>query len=240
MAFVQDQVGGDDSATTFTVFTVNFSANVTVHNTVGTFLAHNNTQGTFTSISDTKADTVSAQVDSVTDANGNIGRSHYIKDAIGGATDLSANFGGGGSNFIHLCAQEFSGRDNTAPLDGHNMAHQATPGTGTDGASSGNLSTTATDDIAGFFNDGTSAQASITAGTSYTGKKQLTTSIGLVGMNEVREAAASGNNPVTFTVGSNLDSITAGMAFKAASAGGDAIGPANIAQSAGRYIGWIV
>ena len=37
-------------------------------------------------------------------------------------------------------------------------------------------------------------------------------------MDEVKEAAPSGNNPVTFTLGSDLDTITTGMAFKAAPA----------------------
>lgn len=151
-------------------------------------------------------------VDAIPDGtNNNKGFSFYKRNSLAGSPTVTATFGGA-TPFTQIVVGEFSGRDATAPLDGHNGAFQAAAGTGTDAVSTGNLSTTVPDDIFGATWVENGAAPTITHGTGYT--ERLAEAVPMEV--ESADAVAAGNNPVTWTISAGAGMLSMGLAFKAA------------------------
>lgn len=169
----------------------------------------------------TCADSVNAgnytAVDAIVDGtNNNKGFSFYFKNSLAGSPTVTATFGGA-TPFTQIVIFELSGRDITAPLDGHNGAFQSAAGTGTDAVSTGNLSTTLTDDIIGATWVENGATPTITHGTGYT--ERLTEAVPMEA--ESADAVVAGNNPVTWTINSGAGMLSMGMAFKSGTTAGN-------------------
>lgn len=116
---------------------------------------------------------------------------------------------------------ETSGADTTAPVDQHTGQVIASPGTGTDGATSGNMTTTtnANDFLVSFYQDIAGSNPTATAGTNYTSRLNVTNASGQRIAAETRSVSATGAYAGTWTLNANIRSIVMVIALKDASSG---------------------
>lgn len=201
----------------------------------------NNTTTDFTSVTDTN-NTYGAVVNAINDSTStqSCGQCRSVNIAAG-ANTVQANFTNS-PTFRGIWIREIGGVT-TAPNDGNNGQFQSAPGTGTDAVSS----LTATNSVQPVFMSAVSMINGATGSpTTGTGFSTGTTGWGFGGTNagssEHERFTDTNAKAATFTaspVGSRTMTVMA-MFDEAATAAGDAIGPANIAQSAGRFIGWTV
>ena len=138
---------------------------------------------------------------------------------------------------LHIQCTEISGLDTSAPLDQSASQVNTAPGTGTDGATSGNMSATtnASDFIISSFQDITGTSYTVTEGTSYTARDTWTTASGQPIKLETRQVSATGTYAGTFTLSADKRCIVNVVAFKDAAAGGTR--PVKMAGLWGGYAG---
>lgn len=219
---------GDWTGTAFSTLTGNFASNITAGSVVWVGLDNEVLSGT-PNVTDGPGDTFTAGFDSVTDSHAQNGVQFYAKNSAGGSKGVSFTSTGGTSSFIIMGCIEFSGRDTAAPLSGHNIRAQTSPGTTTDSARTNTFATTAGDDVAGMYGDSPAAQTTITAGTGFTLGATMTSG-GIVGAVEYsNNVSANASFFSSFTLSVNDDGLLYGCAFKAS--GGAATGKNPLPQT---------
>ena len=144
----------------------------------------------------------------------------YIKNATGGATDITFTLSGTNS-YDRLWAFEIAGCDTTDPYDGHNVSDDAVNfGLTTDAVTSGSITTTAAGDVLAVVGwNGNERTAYPTTGTGFIsdGTWDATTVYDCTRM-EHKVLGAAGSYAGTFTQPSEAANYSAAaMAFKAAS-----------------------
>ena len=132
----------------------------------------------------------------------------------GGSCTVSANFASASAG-AGIMVNEIKGVSTSSPLDVHKMQDQYYPGTGTDAATSGNVTTTASNDyIFGFGSDIAATGVTMATGTNYT----LVMAESEWETTEYKILSSVSLVAATFTLDINGEDIIGIMAFKAAAA----------------------
>lgn len=190
-----------------------FASNVTAGNLIVVCLYAN--KG-LTSLADTRAHTYStatANTDGSTYAFG----AYYVANISGGANTVTATLTAA-HTFALLSVHEYSGVITTSPLDQATFNFQATPGTGTNAITSGNVTTTTDGQL--IFGCAGSTEANtgvVSAGTNYTIRQNPLND----NPSEDRVQASAGSTAATFTTNDTTASYHSLIAtFKAGASAG--------------------
>lgn len=173
-----------------------------------TISSFQDTSNSFGALLDNPNDSVNAQ---------RLGHAVAVNIA-GGADTVQANFSAA-TTFRGLWIKEIGGVG-ASPLDGHNGQTQGSPGTGTDGVSSGTWATAnAPHLMSGFAVNTTTAGAVFTHGTGYTDEGQAWPIYSATnqGNAESQRFTSTGTRAVTFTASANVAVCCVGAAFDEAS-----------------------
>lgn len=209
-AFVQDDTAVDDSGSTITSLAKAFTSNVTAgnHIFVGIGWGSNDQNPTIT---DTLGHTYTL-IRKTWDATNNQGTATYHTQNISGGANTVTLSLSVASPYVRLYIRESSGILTAGALDVETGQVQASPGTGTDGCTSGAMTTTVANTmIVGFCQDIGGTQTSYTAGTNFTLRESVA---GLVCGSDDRNAATAGSYAATFTLSVNNRHTTHAAAFK--------------------------
>ncbi|HKV74602.1 MAG TPA: hypothetical protein VJN95_08785 [Gemmatimonadales bacterium] len=126
--------------------------------------------------------------------------------------------------YTTLVADAFTGSDASSTLDSNGAAQvQATPGTGTDGVSSGNLTTTIADGCLIYAASVSTSNINLndlTVGTGYTLGQVVGSGTTVYLRTEYKTQASKGAVAGTFTSSANVAHVTAAIAITPAAGGG--------------------
>src|SRR2546429_179076 len=191
-----------------------------------------------TSITDTN-NTYGSVLDFIHDDNNSQAAGQAIAVNIAaGANTVQANYSNT-PGFRGILIREIGGVA-TAPNDGHAGQWQSAPGTGTDACTSGN----ATNATQPAFMSGLCMNNGGAAPTQGTGFSLGINAWSFGGTNnttsEHKAVTDTAAKAATFTCSGTPSTLTLMAMFDEPASGATGIGPANIAQSVGRYIGWTV
>lgn len=154
--------------------------------------------------------------DSVNDAaDTQLSTDAYIIGDPGGTTTVTATYStSAGSNGI--ACDEYSGIATSSALDNHTMQLQATPGTGSNGVTSGSATTTSNGDIVwgGTTLSNSGAGATISAGSGFTDRNNISSFMST----EDEVQASAGSVAATFTISVASPTVTGFIALKASAA----------------------
>lgn len=173
---------------------------------------------TLLSVKDDKLNTYTIK-DTVVDSVNNQSNASFILGNITNgpnaltATTNSANVNGA---FLTIIWDEYSGASAVSdPSDGHTGQKQATPGTGTDAVTSGNVTTTVNGDLiyGGTYNTSTGTLAS--AGSGFASRTSDTS--GAPGITEDKTQTTAGSVASTFTINPSAACVTFIIAIKPSS-----------------------
>lgn len=161
IAYVQSANGQAFSGTTVAA---TFGSNVTAGNLIVITLYAN--KG-LTSIADTLTHTYSTATAN-TDGSTYVFGCYYVANISGGANTVTATLTAA-HTFALMTVQEYSGAATSSPLDQATFAFQATPGTGANAITTGNVTTTTDGQLIFGAAGSTEANtATVSAGTNYT------------------------------------------------------------------------
>lgn len=170
----------------------------------------------FISVTDNQGNTYTI-VDKVSAASNGFNHSwgsFYCPNITNGPVTITANYVSATPN-IAIFLDEYSGVATTSPLDGHAMSTQLAPGTGADGCTSGNITTTVAGDLiySGMV-DVQGITGSNASGTSFTLRVNNDASNGQsFSCTEDRIQVAAGSIAGTFTLSANAVTVCGVMAF---------------------------
>ena len=206
-----------NSATgTGTTIAATFGSNTTTGNLVFVGCSWGTTNVTPT-CADSQGNTY-ALYDKVWDATNGQGAAIFVAPNITGGTTptVTVTFGGSSVPDRSIEIWERSGHTTSTPVDQHTGQLNTSPGTGTDGATSGTASTTtnADDDILGKFTDITGTSYTVSVGTSFSLDHSYTTASTQPIRLESRNVTSTGGYAATFTLGSNKRCIVHVMILK--------------------------
>lgn len=218
-AFVQSKSSAILGTTTASTIPVTLGATVTSGNLVCGGVAWDDGGGTvsLSSVTDDKGNSYTVQRTTTDATNGQRGATFFKDNITNGPVTITANLSSStGSRAISI--HEVSGLQAT-PLDVETGQVNASPGTGTDGATSGAVTTTADGDyIFGFFEDTAAYRANteLTAGTGFTKREET----GVAGttlciMTEDLIQSSAGSIAATATHANNDATISMILTFKA-------------------------
>lgn len=180
---------------------------------------------TLTSVTDDKGNSYALETEKLDTAEGQKSCAFSRDNITNAPITITANFSGS-AGFRKIIVDEFSGgstastdeRDGTA----HGGQYQSSPGTGTDGITSGTFTTGANGSLLYGVCFGAPATTLASNGTSFSTGTQNNTDY--AGQSEYRvQATAGAGTAATFTQASNIGRMTFLIATKAPAAGGIAI-----------------
>lgn len=207
-----------------------FGSNVTSGNAIAIWIAWYQVAITLDSVTDTRGTTYTLY-DNPTSVDV-AGRAAWAVGVLGstGANTITANFSLS-PVYFSICAHEVSGTDAT-PVDQHAINAQTAPGTGTDGCTSGNVTTTTDGQyIMGGCSDAALNGVPTSAGTGFTSRS--TTSYN---RSEDLIQSSAGSIAATFTLSSfGSDPHLTGIMTLKAAGGASSVAP-NIIRAAQRVI----
>ena len=212
-AHVQTASNVEDSGATADTIAIAFASNNTAGNHIYVW---GGCGGAATSISvaDTLGNTYT-QIEFLLDTSNQCMAHWYAQNILGGANTVTVTVPNKAYRRIQI--SERSGLATTGSLDVFTKQAQASPGTGTDGATSTAVTTTVANAcVVGAYQDVGGTQTTITAGTNFTSRGTVA---GLVGATEDRNLAVAGSVSATFTLSVNNRAITMMAAFKEAAGG---------------------
>jgi len=218
-AFVQDDGAVVDDATSATTIAKAFTSNVTAGNHIYVWCGWSNSD-TNPTVADSLGNTYALLGARVFDATNSQGMAQFHAENItGGACTVTVTFGAS-VPYRRIGIIEHSGIATASSTDGTPTGQVvATPGTGTDGASSGNITVAANSLVIGAYqniNEASPGSPTITQGTGYTARELSGVGIGRM---EDKNGSA-GATAATFTLSSSQRSIVMVAAFKEPAAGG--------------------
>lgn len=185
--------------------------------------------GTLNSVTDDKGNTYNRETTINDGVNSQNAASFSLGNITNAPTTVTANFSAGvGARSIAVA--EYSGISAVAdPRDGHGGQLQPSPGTGTNGLTSGSgncVTTIDGDTIVGLTAD-SGGSAVISHGTSFSAIRVTDTTAGCAGLNieDLTQGAHSATTVATFTQNANDAGLTWAIALKAAAGGGDTLMP---------------
>lgn len=216
-AWVQDDVNGTFDASG----TVILGSNVTVNNALGVFIVWSDVTRSLTGVTDTRSSTYTLLNNPTTGA---FQRAAWAYTVLGssGANTIAASFSGTGNMTIIMLVHEVSGIDTGTPVGANQSAiqEQTTPGTGTDGCTSGSITTARNGCyIMGVLTDEGWA-STITTGTGYTTRAN-SSGDGVYSESQVQSSAGAIAATFTTSNGSNQH-MTGVLAFQPPAAAGGA------------------
>lgn len=219
MAFVQGKGGGQSGAATLTV---TFIAGVTPGNTVWGIV----TWDTAHSLSNVKLGGVLMNIkDNITDSTAGQGTASFILGNVSGApTSVVATFSGATSFTDMVIIEESGCAALSDPTDVHVGQNQGSPGTGSNAVTSGNVTTTVSNDIIVGMTCATSATTICTAGTGFTRRTTDATEQGMTTENGVTQVSP-GLVAATFTTATNTRFTTLILAIQPSGSGGSSPTP---------------
>lgn len=208
-AFVQSKQNFNSGTTV----SITFDSNVTAGNLIPVAL-YTDGDLTLDSVADNLGNTYTAVLTKVGGTSGApFAWSLYAKNINGGACTITATFSGSG--FHEIFAHEVSGADTSAPLDKSASNEQNSPGTGPNAVTSTAVTTTADGEYIFGFATGTQNNT-VSTGTGFTGRlTAFATSC-----TEDKIQTSAGSIAATFTLGTDMPTISIIMTFKAAGGGG--------------------
>jgi hypothetical protein len=211
IANVQNQVAGSSIAVS------SISATVTAVGSGNLVCGFVETQSQvttdLTSVTDNAGNTYTI-VDNVARGGGFNGclASFYLANITNAPTSITATLGT--ANACEIMVSEYSGVATTSPLDGHAMQFQGSPGTGANGVTSGNITTTINGDlIFGGVTDTNGSSNGLAAGSGFASRILNNTANGNFQTTEDQIQASAGVIAATFTATVIDVSITGVMAF---------------------------
>lgn len=222
-AYVQSNLTQTDG-TASTTIVVTLPGAVTVGNWIAVYGAWNSggvsPASRFSSLVDDLGNTYTT-VDSLNDTDSDDHRTFYAKVTNGGTPTITLTLTNA-CGYRSLVAHEVSGLDATAPLDQHTIVNQASPGTGTDGVTTGNVTTTTDGQyIFGATHLNNTTTQTIAAGTGFTGRESNSGGGDTPPFrSEDQIQSVAGSVAATFTLTVDQHMTTAIMTFKAAAGGG--------------------
>lgn len=226
IAFVQNVTGLWSSGTSFTTSLTATSGNLLA---VAVWTVSGDGSDKFSSIGDT-VNTYTCIDGVVYDGAGILsGAKHsfttwYVKNATGGALTVTVNLVDSTMTWARVSVSEYSGADTSSPLDVHAMpAVQINPGTGTDAVTSGNVTTTANNElVVGWSaNAGQAEPSQPFTCTGFTSRRVSGTAPAFATGDLIK--AVAGSTAALFTMGAsdaNTNEVTAVATFKEAASAG--------------------
>src|SRR6267154_2130827 len=223
MAFVQSKSTSTD-ATTSTTTAVTLTGNIAVGNKLMGWLFFNAASDDFVSLADGLGNSFTI-VDTRVDAGtGDIQKSFWADVTGAGACTVTLTTTGA-HGFRGMVVHEVSNLATGAP-EQHTTALQLTPGTGTDGITTGNVTTVAVNQyIFGAVHVNNVIVMTVTQGTNYTDRESIDGTAAITPLeSEDRIQSGAGAIAVTFTENSNQPATSCIMTFKQRPLAGIAIG----------------
>lgn len=134
---------------------------------------------------------------------------------VAGTPLITSNFSGTTNGGFRICVAAYSGTATTSALDGTVGQFEASPGTGTNGANSTAITTTANGDlVVGFWQSSSLSGGTLTAGTNFTKRVEAGATVA-IGLEDLIQTTA-GSIEATWTLSVNNRSITHVVTYKAA------------------------
>lgn len=128
--------------------------------------------------------------------------SFYLANSAGGTVTITGHWGGGiASSYGGVWAMEIGGAATSSPIDGHTAQNQASPGTGTDAVTAGNVTSSNQPALVvgwSFCNVGGANKPA--AGTGFTSTK---VAFNTDARSEYKRVTAAGTQAATFTALAN-------------------------------------
>lgn len=210
IAYVQSAAAANATSTTASTQVVILLSNRTAGNLIFVHIAaQSTTQGATHTITDGDGNTYT-QIQAIETNLGGVYRTsscHYAKNINGGTltNTITCTFSAV-SNYAWIVGAEYSGLDTTSPLHKNAAQRQATPGTGTDGVTSGAQTTTIDGCLVlGGYNDYNDfGSETYTVGTGFTLRQTITVAARAGILEELIQSSA-GSVAATMTIGANED-----------------------------------
>lgn len=218
MTFVQSKgTSTDDTAATTIALTLNSS--VSVGDTIILNATHGGQADDFSSVTDNLGNTYTRAGSHIADTVHDQAASTYVaKVTTGGTPTITVTFVGALS-YRGIMAHVESGINTTTPVNQATGQFQSSPGTATDGVTSGAATTTADGCRIIGFSWNTGDINNRTQGTNFTDRLTVGTGSTVAGDSEDRTQTTQGSIAATFTQGANDSALTFMVALTPAGGG---------------------